>query len=39
MTREERRHPKLINRDPNRKQRIIKGSGRKMDELNKLMKE
>ncbi|WP_058158329.1 signal recognition particle protein [Mycoplasmoides pneumoniae] len=39
MTREERRHPKLINRDPSRKQRIIKGSGRKMDELNKLMKE
>ncbi len=37
MTLEERRNPALIKRNPNRRTRIIKGSGRKPDELNKLL--
>ncbi len=37
MTIEERRNPALIKRNPNRRTRIIKGSGRKPDELNKLL--
>lgn len=39
MTLKERRNPKVIKRDLNRKVRIIKGSGRKPDELNKLLKQ
>ena len=39
MTLKERRNPKLLKKQPNRKLRIIKGSGRKMDELNKLLKQ
>ncbi|MGL4951561.1 MAG: signal recognition particle protein [Mycoplasma sp.] len=38
MTLKERRNPKIIRRDSNRRNRIIKGSGRKPDELNKLLK-
>lgn len=38
MTLKERRNPKLLKRDANRRIRIIKGSGRKPDELNKLLK-
>ena len=38
MTLKERRNPKLLKRDANRRVRIIKGSGRKPDELNKLLK-
>ncbi|MGL4647313.1 MAG: signal recognition particle protein [Mycoplasmoidaceae bacterium] len=37
MTIEERRNPSLIRRNNNRRIRIIKGSGRKPDELNKLL--
>lgn len=39
MTLKERRNPKIIKRDSNRRMRIIKGSGRKPDELNKLLKQ
>ncbi|WP_272464665.1 signal recognition particle protein [Mycoplasma bradburyae] len=39
MTLKERRNPKLIIREPSRKARIIKGSGRKVEELNKLLKD
>ncbi|QZX49378.1 signal recognition particle protein [Mycoplasma sp. E35C] len=39
MTLKERRNPKLIIREPSRKNRIIKGSGRKVEELNKLLKD
>lgn len=38
MTSEERKNPKLILRDPSRRRRIVNGSGRKLDELNKLLK-
>ncbi len=38
MTLKERRNPKILKRDANRRVRIIKGSGRKPDELNKLLK-
>ncbi|WP_216082815.1 signal recognition particle receptor subunit alpha [Candidatus Mycoplasma haematohominis] len=38
MTIKERKHPKLFKKQPNRKIRVIKGSGRKPDELNKLLK-
>lgn len=37
MTLKERRNPHLIKKQPNRKVRILKGSGRKSDELNKLL--
>ncbi len=37
MTVEERRNPSLLKRNSNRRNRIIKGSGRKPDELNKLL--
>lgn len=37
MTLVERRNPNLIKRSPTRKARVIKGSGRKPDELNKLL--
>jgi len=39
MTLKERRNPVLFKRDQDRKIRVVKGSGRKMDELNKLLKE
>ena len=39
MTLKERRNPKLFKKQPSRKLRVIKGSGRKMDELNKLLKQ
>lgn len=39
MTLKERRNPKLLQRESGRKARVIKGSGRKPDELNKLLKE
>lgn len=38
MTLKERKNPKLFKKQPNRKIRVIKGSGRKPDELNKLLK-
>ncbi|WP_033159801.1 signal recognition particle protein [Mycoplasmoides alvi] len=38
MTLKERRHPKILQKETSRKVRIIKGSGRKPDELNKLLK-
>ncbi|OAL10288.1 signal recognition particle [Candidatus Mycoplasma haematobovis] len=38
MTLKERRNPRLFKKQPNRKVRVIKGSGRKPDELNKLLK-
>ncbi len=38
MTLKERRNPKILKRDANRRVRIIRGSGRKPDELNKLLK-
>lgn len=38
MTIKERKYPKLFKKQPNRKIRVIKGSGRKPDELNKLLK-
>lgn len=39
MTIKERRNPSIIKKNVNRKIRIVKGSGRKMDELNKLLSE
>lgn len=39
MTLKERRNPSLLKKNPNRKIRILKGSGRKADELNKLLSE
>lgn len=39
MTLKERRNPHLIKKNPNRRTRIIKGSGRKPDELNKMLSE
>ncbi len=37
MTKKERRNPRLFKKEPNRKIRVIKGSGRKPDELNKML--
>lgn len=37
MTKKERRNPQLFKKQPNRKIRVIKGSGRKPDELNKML--
>ena len=37
MTKKERRNPSLFKKQPNRKTRVIKGSGRKPDELNKML--
>lgn len=37
MTKKERRNPALFKKQPNRKIRVIKGSGRKPDELNKML--
>ena len=39
MTLKERRNPALLKKNPNRRIRVIKGSGRKADELNKLLNE
>jgi len=39
MTLKERRNPALFKKQPNRKTRVVKGSGRKPDELNKLLNE
>ncbi|MEG2802275.1 MAG: signal recognition particle protein [Malacoplasma sp.] len=39
MTLKERRNPHLLKKNPNRRTRIIKGSGRKPDELNKMLNE
>ena len=39
MTLKERRDPRLFKKQPNRKVRVVKGSGRTMDELNKLLKQ
>ncbi len=39
MTLKERRNPKIFKKEPNRKVRVVKGSGRKPDELNKLLKQ
>lgn len=39
MTLKERRDPRVFKKQPNRKVRVIKGSGMKMDELNKLLKQ
>lgn len=38
MTFKEKKNPKLFKKEPNRKNRVIKGSGRSPDELNKLLK-
>jgi signal recognition particle subunit SRP54 len=37
MTKKERRDPKIFEKEPTRKTRVIKGSGRKPDEFNKMM--
>lgn len=37
MTKKERRNPALFKKQPNRKIRVVKGSGRKPDELNKML--
>lgn len=37
MTLKERRDPRLFKKEPSRKIRVIKGSGRKPDELNKML--
>lgn len=39
MTLKERRNPRLFKKYPSRKLRVVKGSGRNMDELNKLLKQ
>ncbi len=39
MTLKERRNPSLLKKNPTRRIRIIKGSGRKADELNKMLSE
>ncbi|MDR0674861.1 MAG: signal recognition particle protein [Mycoplasmataceae bacterium] len=39
MTVKERRNPTLFRKHPNRKIRVIKGSGRKPDDLNKMLAE
>jgi signal recognition particle subunit SRP54 len=39
MTLKERRNPILFKKEPNRKARVIKGSGRKPEEFNKLINE
>jgi signal recognition particle subunit SRP54 len=37
MTLKERRDPRLFKKEPKRKIRVIKGSGRRPDELNKML--
>ena len=39
MTLKERRNPHLFKKQPSRRERVIKGSGRKPDELNKMLNE
>jgi signal recognition particle subunit SRP54 len=39
MTTKERRNPILLKKETNRKVRIINGSGRKADDLNKMLNE
>lgn len=39
MTKKERHNPKLIIKDQTRKNRILNGSGRKSEELNKMLKD
>jgi signal recognition particle subunit SRP54 len=39
MTLKERRNPIFFKKEPGRKTRVVKGSGRKPDELNKLLNE
>jgi signal recognition particle subunit SRP54 len=39
MTLKERRDPSVFKKQPNRKIRVVKGSGRKPDDLNKLLSE
>ena len=39
MTKQERRNPILFKKHPNRKIRVVKGSGRRSDELNKMLAE
>lgn len=39
MTKKERRNPNLFKKQPTRKIRVVKGSGRKPDELNKMLSE
>lgn len=39
MTRKERKNPILLKKEPNRRLRIISGSGRKPDDLNKMLAE
>lgn len=39
MTRKERRDPRLFKKEPSRRVRVLKGSGRSPDELNKLLKQ
>ncbi len=39
MTKKERHNPKLIMRDQTRKNRILNGSGRRHEELNKMLKD
>jgi signal recognition particle subunit SRP54 len=39
MTKKERRNPILFKKQPDRKIRVINGSGRKPDELNKMLSE
>jgi signal recognition particle subunit SRP54 len=39
MTLKERRNPKIFKKNPNRKVRVVKGSGKKPDDLNKLLKQ
>ena len=39
MTQKERRNPILFKKETNRKMRVVKGSGRKADDLNKMLNE
>jgi signal recognition particle subunit SRP54 len=39
MTLKERRNPALFKKHPNRRIRVVKGSGRKPDDLNKMLAE
>lgn len=39
MTKKERRDPRLFKKQPSRRIRVLKGSGRSPDELNKLLKQ
>jgi signal recognition particle subunit SRP54 len=39
MTLKERRNPSLFKKEPTRKIRVIKGSGRTSEEFNRLIKE